>query len=465
MHPDQTDALFARHRAAFEAERFATAEVRRARLARIEALLRANQAAFCEAISADFGNRPHQETELLEIAPLLDALRHTRARLARWMKPERRSSALEFLQIRNRVEYQPLGVVGIMAPWNYPLYLCFAPLIDVLAAGNRAMLKPSEQTPRTSALIARTVGEFFAEDEVSVVNGGPDVAAHFAQLPFDHLVFTGSTGVARKVMAAAAANLTPLTLELGGKSPAIIAPGYPIDKAAQAIAFGKLMNAGQTCIAPDYVLAPRAQMRQVAEAILARAQAFYPAPQDAGAFTSVLGAQAHARLVGALEECRQRGAEILTHDAVLPGAGMRMAPSIVLDPPPDCLLMREEIFGPVLPVVPYDRLGDALALVNAGPRPLALYAFSNERAVINEILAQTHSGNVTVNGTLLHVAQHDLPFGGVGPSGMGAYHGRDGFRRFSHARGVAQVRLFDPSRLIAPPYGRLSGWLKRVMMR
>jgi len=460
---DQTDMLLDRQRLAFNAARHPPAEVRRARLKKLASLLKAHQQAFCAAVSADFGHRPHQETGLLEIAPLISAIRHTQSHLARWMKPERRASALEFAQIRNRVEYQPLGVVGIMAPWNYPVYLCFGPLVDVLAAGNRAMIKPSEQTPRTAAAIATAVAEFFDEEEVSVVTGGPDVAAHFASLPFDHLVFTGSTAVARKVMAAAAANLTPLTLELGGKSPAIITPGYPVDKAARAIAFGKLMNAGQTCIAPDYVLVPRAQMRPLADALLARAMALYPA--HSADFASINGKPAFDRLSAALEECRQHGAEILTYDGVLPGNGQRLAPAIVLDPPHDSALLRDEIFGPLMPLVPYDRLSDAIAFVNARPRPLALYAFSQNSATTRDILDQTHSGNVTVNATLLHVAQNDLPFGGVGPSGMGACHGRDGFRRFSHARGVAQVRLFDPSRFVAPPYGRMTGIIKRLMMR
>ena len=461
----QIGRLLEHQRTAFNDARYPSPEDRRARLKKLSEMLRTHQAAFCAAVSADFGNRPYTETELLEIAPLLGAIRHTHGKLGRWMKPERRASALEFPQVRNRVEYQPLGVVGIMAPWNYPVYLCLGPLIDVLAAGNRAMIKPSELTPRTSAALASAVSAFFDEDEVCVVNGGPDVAAHFAGLPFDHLVFTGSTAVARKVMAAAATNLTPLTLELGGKSPAIVAPDYPVEKAAKAIAFGKLMNAGQTCIAPDYVLVPRARMRPLAEAILAQAEASYAGPAGAADFTSILSATAHKRLADALEECRQRGAEILTHDSVLPGAGQRLAPAIVLDPPQDSLLLQEEIFGPVLPLVPYDRLEQALAFVNARPRPLALYAFSHEGKTIRDILDQTHSGNATVNGTLLHVAQNDLPFGGVGPSGMGAYHGRDGFRRFSHARGVAQVRLFDPSRFAAPPYGKVTDMLRRFMMR
>jgi len=452
-------------RNAFNRAPYPSLQDRRARLRTLEDMIRRHQSAFCAAIEADFGQRPHHETELLEIAPLIGAIRHARRHLGRWMKPERRASAPEFLQLRNRVARQPLGVVGIMAPWNYPLYLCFAPLIDVLAAGNRAMIKPSEQTPRTSAAIAEAIGAAFTSDEVCVVNGGPEVAAQFAALPFDHLVFTGSTAVARKVMAAAAANLTPLTLELGGKSPAIVAQDYPLDKAAKAIAFGKLMNAGQTCIAPDYVLVPRGRMRPLAEALLAQAQTQYPAATGARDFTSIMGRAAFQRLQAMLIECRTHGAEILSHDAALPGAGLRLAPTLVLDPPHDSRVLQDEIFGPILPLVPYDRLSDALAFINARPRPLALYAFSHDPATRREILERTHSGNVTLNGTLLHVAQNDLPFGGIGDSGTGSYHGRDGFRRFSHTRGIAQVRLFDPVRLIAPPWGRLAAIVKRLMLR
>lgn len=367
--------------------------------------------------------------------------------------------------MKNRVEYQPLGVIGILVPWNYPLLLTFGPLIDVLAAGNRAMIKPSELLPETAELIERSVSEFFTSDEVAVVNGGVDVAEAFSCLPFDHLVFTGSTAVGRKVMAAAAANLTPLTLELGGKSPVVITPDYPVEAAAHDIAFGKLMNAGQTCIAPDYVLAPRDRLRDVADAILSQAKSFYPVGSGQTDYTSLVGERNFKRMVDAIEECRASGCTILSHESVLPGKGHRIAPTIVVDPPADCLFMREEIFGPVLPLVPYDDIDAAIAFINERPRPLALYIFSKQSSLTRKLLSQTHSGNVTINGTLLHIAQNDLPFGGIGPSGLGAYHGRDGFRRFSHARGIAKVRLFNPSRLATPPYGKIAAWLERFMMR
>ncbi|MBD9375062.1 coniferyl aldehyde dehydrogenase [Rhizobium sp. ARZ01] len=451
--------------AAFAAERYPTLQVRRDRLDRIAKLIEKHGQAFCEAISRDFGQRSPHETSLLELAPIMAALRHTRSHLRRWMRPERRGSSLEFLQMKNRVEYQPLGVVGILVPWNYPLMLTFGPLIDVLAAGNRAMIKPSELLPETADLLEQSIAEFFKADEVAVVNGGVDVAEAFSSLPFDHLVFTGSTAVGRKVMAAAARNLTPLTLELGGKSPVVFTPDYPIETAARDIAFGKLMNAGQTCIAPDYVLAPRDRLRDIAEAILSQAKSFYPVGSGQADYTSLVGARNFTRMVDAVEECRVSGCTVLSHESVLAGNGHRVAPTIVLDPPVGCLLMQEEIFGPVLPLVPYDDIDAAIAFINERPRPLALYIFSKQSSLTRKLLAQTHSGNVTINGTLLHIAQNDLPFGGIGPSGIGAYHGKDGFRRFSHARGIAEVRLFNPSRLAMPPYGKLAAWLQRFMMR
>jgi coniferyl-aldehyde dehydrogenase len=452
-------------RAAFEKDRYPPVAVRRERLQRIGKLIEKYGDALCKAVSQDFGHRSTVETSLLELAPLTASLRHTSAHLRCWMKPERRGRSLEFLMMKNRVHYQPLGVVGIMVPWNYPILLALGPLVDVLAAGNRAMIKPSELLPRTADLLAESIAAFFSPDEVTVATGGVDVAEDFSRLRFDHLVFTGSTAVGRKVMAAAADKLTPLTLELGGKSPALLAPDYPIEKGARDIAFGKLMNAGQTCIAPDYVLVPREKMQALADALLQQTAAFYPDDSGAGDYTSIVGERSHARLLAGIEECRQAGAQILAHDAATSGEGYRIAPTIIINTSPDCRLMQEEIFGPVLPIIPYDSLDHAIGFINERPRPLALYVLSQTSAVTRKVLELTHSGNVTVNGTLLHIAQNDLPFGGIGPSGLGAYHGRDGFRRFSHARGVATVRLFNPARFAMPPYGRIARLLKRFMMR
>ncbi|MEH3117510.1 MAG: coniferyl aldehyde dehydrogenase [Methylorubrum populi] len=451
-------------RAAFMRDGSPPPSVRRDRLKRLETLIRSRNRDLCAAIAQDFSGRSAHETALLELAPLLRAIAHARSALKRWMAPERRATALEFWPFRNQVIYQPLGVVGIMVPWNYPLLLALGPLVDVLAAGNRAMIKPSELLPRTAEVLQEAVSEVFDLEEVCVVTGGVETAEAFSRLPFDHLVFTGSTAVGRKVMAAAAENLTPVTLELGGKSPAIVAPDYPLAGAARDLVFGKMMNAGQTCIAPDYVLAPRERIDALAERILAEIASCYPRGRE-GDYTSLVGAHNHTRLARMLAECRERGVRVLSYDAVAAGEATRMAPTIVLDPPTDALLMREEIFGPILPILPYDRVEDAIRFVQARPRPLALYLFTQSRAVRTAVLDGTLSGNVTINGTLLHIVQGDLPFGGVGPSGIGAYHGRDGFRRFSHARGITRVRGFNPARLAAPPYGPVARLLARFMMR
>lgn len=455
--------ILRRQRDAFEREPAPTHAVRRDRLDRIGRLVKDHADEWCDAISRDFGNRSRHETTLLEIAPLMASLRHTRWHLRSWMRPERRASSVEFLQLSNWVEYQPLGVVGIMVPWNYPLLLALGPLVDVIASGNRAMIKPSELLPATSALLKRLVGEYFNPEEVAVIEGGVDVAAAFSALPFDHLLFTGSTSVGRKVMAAAAQNLTPVTLELGGKSPTLIAPDYSIEDAARDIAFGKMMNAGQTCIAPDYVLVPRDKIGALAEALRARITDFYPREGGARDYSTLVGTRALDRLTKALDECRDRGTKIISADLAVPAGGLQ--PTLVLDPPEDCLLMEEEIFGPILPLVPYDDFDIALRFIRQRPRPLALYLFTRDRALQRKALAATHAGNVTINGTLLHIAQNDLPFGGIGASGIGAYHGFDGFKRFSHARGIAKVRLFNPARLAMPPYGRIAALLARFMTR
>lgn len=465
MEIERLTTALERQRSAFQTEPCPSLEVRRDRLDRLRRMIKEQGGSFCASVAEDFGTRSPHETTLLEIAPLLAELRHARSHLRSWMRPRRRGSSLEFLQVSNWVQYQPLGVVGIMVPWNYPVLLALGPLVDVLAAGNRAMIKPSELVPRTSALLARVLPKYFAPAEVTVMEGGVDVAQAFSALPFDHLIFTGSTAVGKRVMAAAAEHLTPLTLELGGKSPAVIAPDYPVEAAARDIAFGKMMNAGQTCIAPDYVLVPREKMPQLAQALVSDIERFYPADRKAADFSSLIAQRFQTRLLGAIEEVRERGTEIINCKIDLSGDGCRLAPTLVINPPADCLLMREEIFGPVLPIVPYDTLEDAMAFVAGKDRPLALYIFTHDRKAEKRLLRETISGNVTINGTLLHIAQTDLPFGGVGPSGLGAYHGFDGFKRFSHARGIAKIRIFNPSILASPPFGAAARWLARFMTR
>ena len=458
------EALFAAQRAASRRDPAPGATARQNSLRRLERLVVEHDEELIAAIDADFGGRAHAETELLEIVPTLRALRHARRHVAGWMKPERRSVEWLFLPGRNVLRHEPLGVIGIIAPWNYPLFLTLGPLCDVLAAGNRAMLKPSELTPAFSALLARLIAEAFPPDEVTVITGGVDVARGFSRLPFDHLVFTGSTAVGREVMQAAAANLTPVTLELGGKSPAIVALDYSVAEAARSIAFGKFLNAGQTCIAPDYALAPASSVDAFAEAALAHVRAAYPDPGANPDYSAIISPRHRARLREMLEEARTGGARILASDE-LPADSNRFAPTLVVNPPPECRLMQEEIFGPILPVVAYRDMDEALDFVRRRERPLALYLFTHDRAVERQVLDGVTSGGVTLNGALLHIAQDALPFGGIGPSGTGAYHGHDGFLRFSHARAVHKVGAINMFERMGPPWGRLARLLAGIHRR
>ncbi len=447
---------FARQRAAAAREPYPDAATRERRLAALEHLLRDNADAIAVAIARDFGHRSHHETRLLELFPSLEGARHARRHLRRWMKPARRRVSLWFRPGRAQVLAQPLGVVGIVVPWNYPIYLAAGPLVDALAAGNRVMVKMSELAPATGELFAALVPQEFAADEVRVVNGDADVARAFTALPFDHLLFTGSTAVGHAVMRAAAENLTPVTLELGGKSPVIVAPGYPLAAAAERIMIGKLMNAGQTCIAPDYALVPAADVDAFVMEARRVVGECWPDPMRSPDYTAIVDARHFARLTGWLDEARARGAEIvvLTDGAAPDPATRRIPPTLVRGAPDDCRLMREEIFGPILPVVAYRDFDEALAYVNARPRPLALYCFDRDERRIERVLTHTVAGGVTINDTILHIAQDDLPFGGAGPSGMGQYHGRDGFDTFSKRKAVFRQARLNAMGLFKPPYGR-----------
>jgi coniferyl-aldehyde dehydrogenase len=410
---------------------------------------------FAEAISADFGSRSPAESDLAEIMTVLSGIRHIQRHLARWMKPQRRSVHWTFQPGKARIIYQPLGVVGVISPWNYPLMLSLGPLADALGAGNRVIVKPSEFTPRTSTLLQKMVAEIFPADQVAVVLGGPDLAAEFSRLPFDHLLFTGSTAVGRHVMRAAADNLTPVTLELGGKSPVIVCRDYPLKKAARTVAIGKFLNAGQTCIAPDYALVPADLTETFAEAVIAQTRRLYPAIAGNSDYTSIVSDRHYRRLRDLIESALAMGARVMTREDKAAETERKLPPTVILDATAAMPVMQEEIFGPILPIIPYADLDQAISHVNAGPKPLALYCFSNDRAAVETILARTSSGGVTVNGTLVHCAQDDLPFGGVGPSGTGAYHGRDGFIRLSHARSVFEIGRLSALERLAPPYGLL----------
>jgi coniferyl-aldehyde dehydrogenase len=463
MTGDTMREVFERQHWASRGAPMPTAAARRASLAVLYNLVRDNATGFARAIAEDFGGRPQRETEILEAIPTLNAIRHSRRFVRRWMKPERRPVSWLFQPARAWVRYEPLGVVGILSPWNFPLLLSLVPLANVLCAGNRAMIKPSELTPAFSDLLLRLVAQRFDPAQVAVITGGVDVARAFSALPFDHLIFTGSTGTGREVMRAAAENLTPVTLELGGKSPAIVGADFPLSRAARSIAFGKWINAGQTCVAPDYVLVPAERAAAFANAVIEEARRAYPSIANDD-YTSVITERHRSRLNEAIAEAEQAGAVIIRHSEAGDGA-RKIAPTVVLGAPAGGRLMREEIFGPVLPIVPYERLEDALAFINARGRPLALYCFTNSQKVRSRVLDGATSGGVMLNGTLLHAAQDDLPFGGIGLSGMGSYHGRDGFLRFSHARAVHEVGTVNVLERIGPPWGTLAARATRFLLR
>ena len=433
-------------------------------LKRLRSAYKARLDEFAAAMSADFGRRSRHETLLSDGMTVLNEIDHVCRHLRGWMRPKRAAADWLFLPARTEVRYQPLGVVGVIAPWNYPVNLALNPLAVAIAAGNHVMLKPSEHTPRTSALLQQLLGEVFPDDRVATVLGGAEVAAAFAALPFDHLFFTGSTAVGRKVMAAAARNLTPVTLELGGKSPAIIAPGYSLQTAVGRIAAGKFLNAGQTCIAPDYVLLERAQVASFVEEMQKYISQRYAGLAANPDYSSIVNAGQYARLAGYLDQARAAGAKVI--ELASGDAGTRvLAPTLVLDAREDLALMREEIFGPILPLVAVDSVDAAIDYVNARPRPLALYHFDNDRKRTERVLERTIAGGVTINDTVLHFAQSELPFGGVGPSGMGHYHGREGFLAFSKQKPVLYQSRFSGMALARPPYGKLADFLVKFLTR
>lgn len=457
--------LFALQHAASRREAIPDAALRRDRLDRLRAMLAENDAAFTDAIAQDFGVRSRTETELLEIVPTLNAIRFARKKVARWMQPERRKVDPMFQPAKAWVRWEPLGVIGIISPWNYPLQLAVSPLVDAFAAGNRAMVKPSELTPAFSELLRRLIAERFDEAEAAVVTGGVEAGQAFASLPFDHLLFTGSTAIGRKVYQAAAANLTPVTLELGGKSPAIVCPDYDLEKAARSIAFGKFLNAGQTCIAPDYVLVPDGKAEAFAKALIAEARRSYPAIAGNDDYSAIISPRHHQRLAEAVERARDAGAKVIAHEDEGAAGKRKIGPTVLLGAPEESLFLTEEIFGPVLPVVPYRDLDEAVAFVRGRDRPLALYCFSADNRQHKRVLDGAISGGATLNGTLLHVAQEHLPFGGVGPSGIGAYHGQEGFKRFSHARGVHKVGFINVFEKLGPPWGKMARNMGRMLAK
>lgn len=433
--------------------------LRRQRLKRLRAAVLAHRRALKDAVSADFGHRSRHETDILELVVVVQAIDYLTRKLRRFMRPERRHVALTYRMGRAWVEYQPKGVIGVMAPWNYPILLTLVPLATALAAGNRAMLKPSELTPRTSAALRDLLAGAFPPEEVATVLGGPEIGAAFSGLPFDHLFFTGSTAVGRKVMQAASANLVPVTLELGGKSPVIVARGHADAATLGSIVFGKLSNAGQTCVAPDHALVHEDDLDAFVALYTATVARFYPEGPTGADYTSIVSDRHFDRLKGLIEDARSKGARVIEAGARPETAALRpraLAPTLILDATDDCAVMQEEIFGPILPVRTWRTMDEVIAHVNTGPHPLALYWFGPRDADCEALLARTTSGNVGINSTLIHVAQDDLPFGGIGPSGMGACHGIEGFRALSHAKGVFAQGKWNLPSLLRAPFGRMA---------
>jgi len=468
------DETLQAQRAAFNAELPVSLAVRKDRLKRAAAMIADNADAFCDALSEDFGHRSREQSMLTDVASSIAPIKHALRSLDGWAKRDKRSVQfpLGLLGARAWVEYQPKGVVGVIAPWNFPVNLVMGPIAGIFAAGNRAMVKTSEFTPRTAALFEAVSAQYFAHDELAFFSGGPEVGKAFSELPFDHLIFTGATGIGRHILHAAADNLTPVTLELGGKSPVLIGQNADIARATERVAIGKMLNAGQICLAPDYMLVPQAQEQAVVDGLKAAVSAMYPtllANQD---YTAIINDRHHQRLADWVEDARAKGATV---EVVNPGGedfagsnARKMPLHIVRNATDDMIVMQEEIFGPILPVRSYaGGIDSAIDEVNRRDRPLGLYYFGPDEGERRRVLDRTISGGVTIDDVVFHVSMEDLPFGGVGPSGMGSYHGFDGFKTFSHAKAVFKQAKIDVAKLagLKPPYGKATMTSVRRQMK
>jgi coniferyl-aldehyde dehydrogenase len=436
------------------------------RLARLRAAISDNEARFDQAISADFGHRSSTETAIAETLLVLGEIKHAAKHLKKWMAPQRVSTALQFMPAKNRLIPQPVGVVGIIAPWNYPLQLTLAPAVAALAAGNRVMIKPSELVPRFSALLQQVIAAKFDAAEMMVTGIDDDISQAFASLPFDHLMFTGSTRVGRLVAEAAGRNLTPITLELGGKSPAIVDRSADLGEAAARIAYGKLLNAGQTCIAPDYALVPEASVQDFADRLQANMRTMFGTDPDNKDYTSIVSDRHYARLEGLLADAAAKGATVM--QAAKPNdpawkSKRKFPPTILIGVTPDMTIMQEEIFGPLLPIMGYKDAGEPVSYINKHDRPLALYWFGKDHAARDEVLSRTISGGVTVNDCLFHFTQINQPMGGIGASGTGAYHGEWGFRSLSKLKPVFYRSPFNRLADLYPPYGAKVARLEKML--
>jgi len=456
------DAL-EKQRADYLQEGVVTAATRIDRLDRgIDALIR-YQSQLVEALNTDFSCRPREVSLLTDVGAGIAPMKHARKHLRKWMKGERRATIfpLNLLGGRSRIEYQPLGVVGVIAPWNFPVNMVFSPLSQVLAAGNRAMIKPSEFTPATSEVLAQMVREAYDSKEVAIFTGGPEVGQAFSGLAFDHMIFTGATSIARHIMTAAARNLVPVTLELGGKSPVIISRSADIQKALGRVMMGKTLNAGQICLAPDYLLVPEEKLNEVIDAAQAAVARMYPTLLNNEQYTSVINERHYQRLTGYLAEAEERGQKVIPvnpagEDFSQQQGSHKIPPTLIPEPADDLKMMEEELFGPLLPIRTYQNFDETIDYINSKPRPLAAYYFGSDRQEEEAVLKRTTSGGVCINDVIMHVMQEELPFGGVGPSGMGAYHGLKGFQTFSHAKSIYRQANIDVAKLggMLPPYGK-----------
>ncbi len=455
-------------RLAFNQNPYPSWAARKSKLVKLGQVIAAHEKEFQKAISNDFGNRAAQETTLTEMLVIKAGISHALKHTKHWMRRRKVATALPYKMGSSQIVPQPLGVVGIISPWNYPLQLAIMPLIGALGAGNRVMIKPSEFTPELSQLMKTVLANIFTDDEVYVAIGGVDVAKTFSSLPFDHLVFTGSTDVGRMVAGAAAKNLTPVTLELGGKSPVIIDDTADMELTTTRIANGKLMNAGQTCVAPDYVLMTTDKIDGFAKAMIKKAETFYPTIAANPDYTSIISDGHYARLQDLLEDAENKGAKIHTagsDDKQQLAKERRVPLSIVTNTAPDMRIMQEEIFGPLLPIVASDSLEHALDYIGEKARPLALYWFGNDRKKRDRVLTESISGGVSINEIAWHLVQENLPFGGVGPSGMGAYHGEHGFKTFSHMKGVFIQSRFSAGKMLMPPYTDKTSIIFKLMKK
>ncbi|AMO70422.1 aldehyde dehydrogenase [Zhongshania aliphaticivorans] len=451
-----------------------SAELRIDRLSRAIDLIFDNRDIIVDTLTQDFGHRSSHQSLMSDIYATIECLKHSKKHVKKWMKAEKRSAPfpMNLMGAKARVEFQPKGVVGIIGTWNFPLNTVFSPLAGVLAAGNRAMIKCSEVTPKTGELLATLTAKYFSSDEIAVFNGGPDVGAQFSALPFDHIIFTGATSIARHILRAASDNLTPVTLELGGKSPVIVSESYPIQEAVERIFGGKILNVGQVCLSPDYVFVPEDQLTAFTEAASAYIATMFPTVRDNPDYSSVVNERHYQRLQSYLADAREKGADVrelnpANEDFSQQQGTFKIPLTLVVNPSDDMLVIQEELFGPIICIKTYRQVDDCINYVNARPRPLALYYFGKNKTEQQHILDHTVSGAVTINDVIFHVSCEDLPFGGIGPSGMGNYHGADGFKTFSHAKAIYKQSNINFQKLggMIPPYGDKADKTLKAMIR